>query len=61
MPTYDELLAANKAAWLAYMKYIDELYENGWGDETEQAVKQAELDALYDTYKTARAALGGAY
>jgi len=43
------------------MEYIDDLNENGWGDETEQAVKQTELSALWDTYKAARAALGGAY
>jgi len=61
MSTYDELLAAVKAAWLAYMEYIDDLNMNGWGDETEQAVKKAELSALWDTYKAARAALGGAY
>ena len=61
MPTYDELLAASQAAWLAYMEKIDDMRENGWGDETDKEAKYAELDALYVVYKAARLALDGAY
>ena len=61
MPTYDELLAASKAAWLAYAEALDDLKEDGWGDETDQTTKVAALLVLYKAYVSARADLGGSY
>jgi len=61
MSTYDELLAASKAAWDAYFNALDELRENGWTDVADQETKYAALVVLWEAYVDARAALGGAY
>lgn len=61
MPTTAELLVASKAAWDAYMTALHDIQEYGWTTTTDQAAKYAALDVLWEAYKTARAALNGAY
>lgn len=61
MPTYDELLETMRQAWLAYVTAIDDLETDGWSDEADRIAKQANIDTLYEAYKTARADVGGSY
>lgn len=64
MSAYDVAYAAERAAWLAYVDYMDDLAETGWGDSTDQAERAAALLVLYKAWRDARDALkaaGGIY